>query len=489
MKKYWIIALTVMIALLTTAGLAFMQDDEELDVEPVISNVGIEIDRPQPITEIWGDYEVDGTANVPGMVAYQLEMIALNPNGSVPENAGWIPVTEPRTEAAVDDWLDTIRTSDVADGIYGLRLLIYLEEDGEPIEPATFEVLPVRVNNDLLSVDDSEENIIDIEDDAEPLQPEEIPFPTEARGSVLSAPVEQVSAVQVTPASGVEAVNMRSCDIQDNNSCPIVGALPPGSVAAAIGLSANGTGWYLVQDSVGLQGWVSPSVVLVNGDTTQLPLIASPAPLAPAQPAPTAKVIPTAVTIQNGRAVCGENFTVLVTVANQGTATSPAGSMTLQNIHVPTGQVTYTGHASYPTLNPGQTYTAPVTVNMTTYYNNEHELRATNEGQTVYTRYTLEQGNCNKQPQKSSGKPQAQSTKTFKAGQCNVTLRKNATLYRKATGGKLTKVDNGTYMSDYAKKYNSGSTRYRIYLEPGNRDSRVWVRSSEIHNRNKKCKF
>lgn len=490
MKKVWIVTLTIIVMLVGTAGLAFMQDDEEVDVEPVISNVGIEIYRPQPITEIWGDFEVDGTANVPGMIAYQLEMIVLNPNGSIPENGAWIPVTEPRTEVVVDDWLDTIRTTDVADGIYGLRLLVYLEEDGELIEPATFEVLPVRVNNDLQYSDDDEDNIIDIEDDAEPLQPEEIPFPTNnAVASVVYVPVEQTSAVQVTPASGVEGVNMRSCDIQDNNRCPVVGSLPAGSVASAVGLSANGTGWYLVQDAYGLQGWVSPTVVLVNGDTTQLPLITPPAPLAPPQPSGVARVIPTSVVIQNGRAVCKEDFTVLVTVTNQGTAASPAGSVTLQNIHVPTGQVTYTGHASYPTLNPGQTYTAPVTVNMTTYYNNEHELRATNEGQTAYTRYTLEQGNCNKQPQKKSGKPQQVASKGFKKGECNVTLRKNATLYRKATYGKLTKVDNGTYMSDYSKKYNDIGRWYRIYLEPGNKDSRVWVRSREIHSRNKKCNY
>lgn len=490
MKKVWIIALTIIVMLVGTASLAFMQEDEAVEVEPVISNVGIEIDRPLPITEIWGDFEVDGTANVPGMVAYQLEVIALNPDQSIPENAAWIPVTEPRTEVVVEDWLDTIRTTNIADGLYGLRLLIYLaDENGELIEPATFETLPIRVNNDGLSVDDSGDDIIDLEEGEEPPPASEIPFPTEARGSVLSAPVEQAAAVQITPASGVEAVNMRSCDLQNNNQCPIVGSIPAGGVASVLALSANGTGWYLIEDAYGLRGWVSPAVVLVNGDTTQLPLIAPSPPLTVSQPSTAAKVIPTSVAIQNGRAVCGENFTVLVTVTNQGTAASQAGSVTVQNIHVPTGQVTYTGHASYPTLNPGQAYTAPATVNMTTYYNQEHELRATNEGQTVYTRYTLEQGNCNKQPQKSSDKPQAQKTKKFKEGQCNVTLRKNATLYRKATGGKLGKVDNGTYLSDYAKKYNNGSTRYRIYLEPGNRDSRVWVRSSQIEFRQKGCKI
>ena len=491
MKKYWTIALTIMVALLGTAGLAFMQEDEDIEVEPVISNVGIEIYRPQPISEIWGDFEVDGTANVPGMIAYQLEMIPLNPDGTMPENGAWIPVTEPRTDPVVDDWLDTIATNMFPDGLYGLRLLVYLEgEEEELIEPATFVVMPVRISNDLHENISGEEDIIDVDDDEDPVLPEDLPFPGEAVGSVLSAPVEQESAVQVTPVDSVESVNIRSCDIQDNNSCPVAGSLLNGQVASALGLSANGTGWYLIQTANGLQGWVSPTVVLVNGDTTQLPLIAPPPPLASTQPSPVARVVPTSIAIQNGRAVCMENFTALVTVTNQGTAPSQAGSVTLQNIHVPSGQVTYTGHASYPALNPGQTYTAPVTVNLNTYYNNEHELRATSEGQTVSTRFTLEQGNCNKQkPDQQPRKPQEQKKKTFKGDKCQVSLKKGASLYRKATHDRLTKVDNGTYISDFSKKYSDWGTWYRIYLEPGNRDSRVWVSSKDIHSRKNACKY
>ena len=97
-----------MVALLGTAGLAFMQEDEDIEVEPVISNVGIEIYRPQPISEIWGDFEVDGTANVPGMIAYQLEMIPLNPDGTMPENGtGFRSPNHARTRSSTTGWIQS----------------------------------------------------------------------------------------------------------------------------------------------------------------------------------------------------------------------------------------------------------------------------------------------------------------------------------------------------------------------------------------------
>ncbi|MFN8380117.1 MAG: hypothetical protein U0452_15760, partial [Anaerolineae bacterium] len=70
------------------AAAAFAQET----TQPV-SETGIDIVWPMPVSEVWATVPVIGTVNVPDLALYFIEAIPLNDDLSIPDNAPWIPIT------------------------------------------------------------------------------------------------------------------------------------------------------------------------------------------------------------------------------------------------------------------------------------------------------------------------------------------------------------------------------------------------------------
>lgn len=84
----------------------------------------------------------------------------------------------------------------------------------------------------------------------------------------------------------------------DSTSYPIVGKLQAGESAPILGVSPRRAGWYYIELSDGARGFISPDIVITEGDLTNLAKInpaslsasatPRPATAVPTQPAPTA---------------------------------------------------------------------------------------------------------------------------------------------------------------------------------------------------------
>ncbi|MBK8024487.1 MAG: hypothetical protein IPK19_24430 [Chloroflexi bacterium] len=78
-----------------------------------------------------------------------------------------------------------------------------------------------------------------------------------------------------------------------------------------------------------------------------------------------------------------------------------------------------TGSANYPAINPGGNFVVVIPVTTSTYYSDQHELRAYSNGRQVTTRYTLGQGSCNSAPVPTQ--PTA-GGRTFASGECTLVI-------------------------------------------------------------------
>lgn len=360
--------LFVILALFAFLGVmpSFAQDDV---------STGVEITWPTAVTEVWGTGDVMGTAAVPGMAYYFLEYLLLNDDLSFPDSAPWIPVTVGIENTVRNGVLATLDTTEVADGLYALRLVVTTRSG----EVFTHTVSPVRVSNERFERITEEITNQALEDAG--LSPtEEAPEPT-------ATPPD--TTPHVTPAGA--ATNVRRCDIVDNQACPILDFLSQGEYAAILAVSSNSTGWFQIRMPSGLVGWVSPAVVVTSGDLSNLPRVVPPQPIPP--PA-AANVIPNAIAIEGNVAVCARTFNVQINVANIGNLISSPGSVSLQNVHIRTGTVAFTSFGNFPTINPGGNFVVVIPVTVTVFFNEEHELRAFIGNQQVTMRYILQQGTC-----------------------------------------------------------------------------------------------
>lgn len=372
---------------------------------------------PLPVTEVWGTGNVLGTVNVPNMVYYYLEYKQLSDDLIEPANAPWVPATVAISEPVIDGSLATLDTTTVADGLYSLRLTVNTE-DGQSFH---YTVSPVRVNNarfEAVIARILAEAGVEPDEDEEEVAPPEDDTP------------------RVTP-SGV-AVNVRRCTLVDNDRCPVVEYLSPAEFGTVIGRNNTNT-WFQIRLESGVAGWVSRTVILETGDFSNVPVAAPPAPLPPPQ---VANVVPNGMAIQGGRAVCNQQFNVQINVGNLGNGTSEAGTVTLQDVNVRTGEVTFTGYGNYPAISPGGNYVVVIPMTTSVYYNEQHELRAFTNGQQFTIRYTLEQGSCNVAP---TPRPPQSNQRTFAADECSVVLTRTGGVSLTPTGQVQFVIDPGTY--------------------------------------------
>jgi hypothetical protein len=388
---------------------------------------GIEIIWPRPVQEVWNSGEVIGTAAVEGMLYYYLEYLPLNDDLTFPDNAPWIPATVAITQPVINGALATLDTTDVSDGLYALRLVVNTA-DGQSY---TDVVSPIRVNNERFNA--VTQRIVD-----ETLASLGItPTPTAPTAEPTTIPPTAVpdNSVKVGTSAGIASANIRRCDVVDNYSCAIVGYLLAGDFATALALSSNGSGWLQIILPSGLVGWISPTVISVTGDINLLPRVAPPEPLPPPPPPEVPNVTPNGIAVQ-GTPTCGQTFNVQVNIANLGNGVAAEGSVSLQDVNIRTGEITFTNYAGFPSLNPGSNFLVTIPVTTTVYFNEQHELRATVGGQTIRTAYTLAQGGCGVQP--TPPPPPPPQSRDFGPTECFLVFLNPTSAYAAPSGEYIT---------------------------------------------------
>jgi len=447
MRRY---SIFVLIMMLLTVSVAAAQD------EPVVQNATtetVQISWPPPVTEVWGTGDVLGTASVPGMSYYYLEYIPLNDDLTIPPNAPWIPATVGVTKPVVNGSLATLDTTIVPDGVYALRLTVNTV-DGQSYHDV---VAPVRVDNERF-------NAIFNPGTAAQL-PE--PVPTQ---------VPQDNRPRVVPSAQYTAINVRRCDLVDNDRCPVIASLNSGESALVQALSTNNTGWFQIQLPSGVVGWVSPSVISQQGDFSAVGRTQPPTPLPVAVQLPsmipvgqsTSSVVPNGMAIEGGTATCGNTYNVQINVANTGSAVSPEGTITVQDVNITTGEITYTGYGNYPSLNPGANFVVVMPVRVSVFFSADHELRTYTNGRQFSIRYQLAQGGCGASvvPQPPQG-----AQRTFAAGECSMAVAGSGEVYSSPESGIVVSVvESGTYPAIQVKRV-GGVNWYQINIA----DASSWV--------------
>jgi hypothetical protein len=481
MLKRTFLGAAILVALLLPA--AFVSAQQAPAAATPTPNPDLLIAWPQPITEVHGVIDVVGTADIPDMAFYRLEAIALNPDYSVPENAAWIPLTTDMTQPVASGVLGQVDTTSLPDGLYNLRVTAFTGTVAAPGDESIGTTGPIRVNN--------------LHSGGNGVTP--TPGPT-------ATPAPSNAPPSVVPDQGIPGVYVRSCNIADNNLCPVVGGIQVGGSAQLLGIADDGSGWYYVAAPGGVTGWVSDTVATVEGSTSGVPDIAPPTPQptqAPPPPPPPAgpTAVPASPVVPNGVAPqgspqCAELFNVEINLANEGSTPSQPGTVTLQDIHVDDGAVTYTGYGNYPSIEPGANYVVTVGMVSSSYPNTNHELIAYNDGQQFSTRYTLGPGTCTgpaptptpQPPPTPSGPPQPSSSQDYSPGQCTITTKGSRTpYYQYPLGPREGTIGDQTFDAVKGEKVN-GDRWYMIFLNPGSPDAPVWVRQQDIKNLPSACK-
>lgn len=413
----------LLLALVATTVVA----QEEVPVQNATSET-VKITWPPPVTEVWSSGDVLGTAAVPGMAYYYLEYITLNDDLTIPVNAPWLPATIGITQPVVYGSLATLDTTTVPDGLYALRLTV-TTVDGQSYHDV---VSPIRVNNERFNAIFAGTSAVQL--------PE--PAPTQAPADTTP---RVVTSAQYT------AINVRRCDLVDNDRCPVIASLQSGESALVQALSSNNTGWFEIQLPSGVVGWVSPTVVTQQGDFSTVGRSQPPAPLPPpVRPVQlpdmipvgqVSGVVPNGMAIEGGNATCNRTFNVQINVGNTGSTVSPEGTITLQDVNIRTGEVTFTGYGNYPGLNPGANFVVVIPAQTSVYYNEDHELRAFTNGHQFNTRYRLNQGDCGRS---SAPQPPAPTQRTFGPGECSLQTSQGE-VYDRPEGEVTFVLDPGTY--------------------------------------------
>jgi len=192
----------------------------------------------------------------------------------------------------------------------------------------------------------------------------------------------------------------------------IVGVLYTGEVAEIIGVSSGSSGWYLVRAPNGVEGWIAPSTVTVEGDLTVLPYVRPPA-------TPTFTPIPATATpvnvpdlLINGfrfdpvTPACGQSFSIFMNIINIGSGASQvSGSVLVQDILVSSNQTIATGACTFSVIPQGGDYVVVVPMFVNAAPNQQHRIIVSldsaaqvfesNENNNSFTQdYTLAQGSC-----------------------------------------------------------------------------------------------
>lgn len=346
--------LSVVVLLIGLLLAAVMTASAQTTTQAIDPNANIS--WPPPVYVLRGEYTIRGSANLPNMTNWYLEFQALPTDGTAPPNDTWTPVTLPTRSAVRDGVLGIWDTTSAPEGLYTLRLNIGLNTGSRTF----YAVSPLRIENNPPPFAQPEL----------PVLPTQITLPT-----LIPTP----TAFDTTPrATANRNANVRQ---GDGTNYSIIGNLQIGDTVPIVGISALGTGWYLIVLPDGRQGWVAPSVVDVTGDFRNVPRVQPPPP--PATPTPAATATPVAnINLVAGNfrfdpssPNCNQTFNIYIDVANFGTAPNPSGFISVQDFRRSDGTFQTSTIGAIPVIQPGQTVNVgPIPLTVATWYNEEHRL-------------------------------------------------------------------------------------------------------------------
>src|SRR5260221_8572255 len=329
---------------------------------------GVVITSPVLVSELHGQVEVLGTANIPNMSNYSLEIRGLNDDASLPtDTVPWFPITAAMPGPVQSDVLVVWDTTTAPDGLYELRLTVTTDN----ALSVSHVVTPLRINN----------------------APFITPTPTPA----------QPTATAVTPDTTPRVTATVTANVRSGDSVlyPAIAFLVLGDSARVLGISSTGSGWYYIQLANGTLGWISPFVVAPSGDFSGVSAVTAP----PLPVLPTATPIPVApnlllngIALNPGTPSCGETFNVVLNVTNTGNGRSDATTAFVQDVHLASGAVITSGAGFVPALDPGGNITVSVPLVVTAFYSEAHQIRANLGDSQITTSYVLAQGQCNVPP-------------------------------------------------------------------------------------------
>ena len=373
MRKYCLLLLILLLAVPVSA--------QDFTTDP-----NANITWPPPVFVLRGEFALYGTADLPNMVNYFLEYRRLSEDFTPNENALWIPITLPSSTPVREDVLGMWDTATVADGPYEIRMTVNVTSGS----PVFVIVRPVRVENDV--------------------QPAATATPTpEPEATASPVPTDEPTPTVIDRTPRVEAAANANVRSGDSTVYPVVAGLSSGETAPIVAISNTGSGWYQIELPGGGRGWVSPTVVRVQGDLRNVPRVAPPPPPVPTAtptPAAQANLVIQFVNLSPDPPRCNETFTISARVANNGNGASTSGGLvSAQDVHVGSGSVSASTDGVFPPLAPGETYDSVMRMTVSTFYNETHRLTITvdslnqvpelNEGDNVNLReYVLSRANC-----------------------------------------------------------------------------------------------
>lgn len=386
-RKLILIVLTLMLAALTQAQGILPEPGTPPD--PAIN-----ITWPPPVFALSGSVELAGSANAPGMTGYFVEfreVIFDDPDDPTDDDDAdtlpWFPVTLVSTVPVENDVLGVWNTRTAPDGLYEIRLVVTFSGRA----PVYFVVRPLRIMNT-------------------PPEGIDLPGTVDVVMPTLTPTLPPVTTGDDTPrVTAITNANVRS---GDDVSYRRVTALLTGQTAQIIGVSSTGSGWYYIELENGWHGWIAPSTVSVSGDVSRLPRIDPPIPptLTPIPatetPVSQANLTGSPPSIRTATPTCNVEFEVWVNITNNGTGPSfRSVTVILEDVWAATGEVQKRVYTSVPPMNPGDNFVVSGKFNVTTYYEQQHVIRAiidpdnvqaeTNEADNILTTtYTLARGGC-----------------------------------------------------------------------------------------------
>lgn len=386
-------------------------------IEPITPPTGAEqiaITYPVPVITVNGQVTIAGTVSVPNLGSYFVEfrpLVLTEPGTPTPPEGNWFPATLPSNRPVTNDVLGVWNTTTAPDGLYELRLVVIAGGRTQ-----FFRVSPVRVLNNPAALSPFA-GVVGL-----PTQsPISGPAATQAALATLFA--SQGASTVATPAApqptralagGPEVIATTNANVRrgDSVAYPTVGSLLAGARAQILGISSTGSGWYFIQLPNGRTGFISPSVVRVEGSllgvqlVTPPPVPVTPTPVPTATPATQADLALSGIRPEPNPPVCLQAFNVFINATNLGSAPSAGpANIRLQSIHLGSGTVASQGTAQVPVLGPGQNFVVVIPLNVSVFINEAHELVATINfdnavpdsnpaNNTIRFTYTLAQGAC-----------------------------------------------------------------------------------------------
>ena len=286
----------ITLALLLLAPLASAQDSGSL-IEPADADMVdplANISYPPPVYVVRGSVNIRGTANLPDLKSFYIEVRELDLSGDMEgEEPAWFPATLPRIAAVTDEALGTWNTASTPDGLYELRLMISAGDYG--MLPVA-RVSPIRIENDP-----PEYAMAMMAEPAAPAEPAADDMPAEEPAAAddmpADEPADDMPAEEPAPVDPrphiivtVPGANVRS---GDSLGYPIIYGLKEGDRAPIKGVSSWGTGWLFIELPSGRSGFIAPFIVEVDGDISDVAAIQPPPlPPTPIPPPPPATAIP-----------------------------------------------------------------------------------------------------------------------------------------------------------------------------------------------------